>query len=138
MLLRTARTTLALGALITASACATTTPVMDAGNGNYMISARASAVRGGAAGAQGIAYQDANAYCAQRMAGGRAVVSTTADRDVYQASYSEGANAQAMAAGTTGPGPWRRSGVASASANYYSAGSVSAAGIATLHFRCET
>lgn len=62
-----------------------TSDVMDTGNGTYMISAHASPIRGGAAGANQVAFKDANAYCAQR--GGHAIVLTADARDVYQGSF---------------------------------------------------
>lgn len=69
------------------SGCALTSGVIDAGNGTYMISAHASAVRGGAAGATGIAYGDANAFCAQKAPGSHAVALTNQEREVYQSSF---------------------------------------------------
>jgi hypothetical protein len=66
---------------------------MDGGDGTYLISAHASAVRGGATGAQTVAYNDANAYCA-KSGKGHAVVVNNAERDVYQSS----------AGGSWGPG----------------------------------
>lgn len=74
---------LALTACLVAG-CAKTSPVMDAGSGNYLISAYASRARGGAAGATTLAYQDAQAYCAGK--GMTAVVLQNAERDVYQSS----------------------------------------------------
>jgi hypothetical protein len=50
-------------ALIALSGCAMTSGVMDTGNGTYMVSAHAAPIRGGAAGANGVAYNDANAFC---------------------------------------------------------------------------
>jgi hypothetical protein len=52
-----------------------------------MISAHASAIRGGAAGATGIAYDDANKFCAGRMPGTHAIALDTQQRDVYQSSF---------------------------------------------------
>src|SRR5690242_17267948 len=71
---------LALGA----SGCAMTSDVMDAGDGTYLISAHASAVRGGATGANSIAYQDAQKFCGQR--GQHAIIVNANERDVYQSS----------------------------------------------------
>ncbi|MSO98892.1 MAG: hypothetical protein EXR11_11855 [Rhodospirillaceae bacterium] len=62
--------------------CAMTSDVMDTGNGTYMISAAAAPVRGGAAGANSVAYKEANKFCGSR--GGHAVVITADSRDVYQ------------------------------------------------------
>ncbi len=98
----------AIGAAFTLSACAMTSDVMDTGNGTYMISAHAAPIRGGAAGANQVAYKDANAYCAQR--GGHAVVLTADARDVYQGSFGG-------SGGSFG-------------------GGVFAAGNTDLHFRC--
>jgi len=58
---------------------------MDTGNGTYMISAHAAPIRGGAAGANSVAYKDANAFCASK--GGDAVVLAADSRDVTQASF---------------------------------------------------
>ncbi len=58
-----------------------TSDVMDGGDGTYMISAHASAVRGGATGANSIAYQDANKFCAQKGPGLHAIVVDAAERD---------------------------------------------------------
>jgi hypothetical protein len=68
------------------SGCAMTSQVMDTDNGTYMISAAASPIRGGAAGANSVAYDDAQRFCAQK--GMHAVVLGAADRDVYQSSFS--------------------------------------------------
>ena len=73
-----------------------------------MISAHAAPIRGGAAGANSIAYTDAVAFCAKQ--GAHPVVLAADARDVYQASY-----------GGYGSG--------------YSGG-VFAAGNTDLHFRC--
>jgi hypothetical protein len=72
-------------AAIGISGCAMTSQVMDTGNGTYMISAYASHVRGGAAGANSVAYDDAQRFCAGK--GGHAIVLDTADRDLYQSSF---------------------------------------------------
>ena len=90
------------------AACAMTSDVMDTGNGTYMISAHAAPIRGGAAGANKVAYKDANAYCAQR--GAHAVVLGADSRDVYQGSFG--------------------------GSNGSFAGGVFAAGNTDLHFRC--
>jgi hypothetical protein len=52
--------------VVALAGCATASPVMDAGDGTYLISARAAPVRGGATGAQTVAYNDAQKFCAQR------------------------------------------------------------------------
>jgi hypothetical protein len=99
------RAVFALGACMV-SACAMTSGVMDAGNGTYLISAHASAVRGGATGANAIAYQDAQNYCSQRAQ--HAVVVDANERDVYQSaiggswnSYGGGFSGGSLAAGNT-------------------------------------
>jgi hypothetical protein len=67
------------------SGCAVTSSVMDTDNGTYMISAAAAPIRGGTAGANSVAYDDAQRFCAQK--GMHAVVLNVADRDVYQGSF---------------------------------------------------
>jgi hypothetical protein len=89
-------------------ACATTSDVMDTGDGTYMISAYAAPARGGAAGATQVAYTDAKAYCSKQ--GGHPVVLNAASRDVYQSSFGGGS-------GSFGGGTF-------------------AAGNADFHFRC--
>ena len=63
--------------------------VMNTGNGVYLISTRASAIRGGAAGADKLAYHDAQTFCQQK--GMHAVVIDVHNRDVYHASSGGGA-----------------------------------------------
>jgi hypothetical protein len=92
--------------------CASTSGVMEAENGTYLISAKASPARGGTAGANALAYEEAQKFCA--TAGGRAVLVNQQERDVYQ-------------------------GGSAASANQYGAFSssgVAAGGAATINFRC--
>ena len=96
------------------SACAMTSSVMDTGNGTYMISAHAAPIRGGAAGANQVAYDDANQFCAKR--GGHAVVIAANARDVYQSSFGGSVNPSGGGFG----------------------GGVFAAGNTDLHFRCES
>jgi len=90
-------------------ACAMTSSVMDTGNGTYMISAHAAPIRGGAAGANQVAYQDASTFCAQH--GAHAVVLAADSRDVYQGSFG--------------------------ASQTFAGGGVFAAGNTDLHFRCE-
>lgn len=97
------------GAILVLSGCAMTSDVMDTGNGTYMISAYAAPIRGGAAGANQVAYKDANAYCARQST--HAVVLTADARDVYQGSF--------------------------AASGSYASGGVFAAGNTDLHFKCE-
>ena len=90
------------------SGCATTSGVMAAQDGTYLISAQAAPARGGAAGAEGVAYSDAQKFCEAK--GAHAVVLTAKDRDVYQGSF--GASRE------------------------FAGGGIFAAGNATLHFKC--
>jgi hypothetical protein len=90
--------------------------VMDAGNGTYMISSHASAIRGGATGANSIAYQDAQKFCAQQGPGLHAIVIDAAERDVYQSSYGGSFN---QSGGSFGGGKF-------------------ASGNVNLRFRCGT
>lgn len=89
--------------------CATTSGVMESTDGTYLISARAGAARGGAAGANAVAYEEAQKFCTAKAK--RAVVVGQADRDVYQS--------------------------ASAASQYGAAGGSAAAGVTNLRFRCE-
>lgn len=93
--------------------CAMTSSVMDTGNGTYMISAHAAPVRGGAAGANEVAYKDASKFCGTK--GGHAVVLDANARDVYQGSMG----------GSVGPNGGSFG------------GGVFAAGNTDMHFRCE-
>jgi hypothetical protein len=44
--------------------CTTTSGVMEAEDGTYLISARAAPIRGGTVGANSVAYKDAQTFCA--------------------------------------------------------------------------
>jgi transcription elongation factor len=112
MTFKTVAAIAAMGALLLG--CAMTSDVMDTGNGTYMISAHASPIRGGATGANDIAYQDANKYCAQNQAGTHAIVIGQNERDVYQGSVGGSYNSHGGSFG----------------------GGVFAAGNADLHFKC--
>ena len=90
--------------------CATTSDVMDTGNGTYMITARAARIRGGTTGANSAAYADANKYCSERFSGTHAILIEQNERDVYQSSFNGN--------------------------RYGITGSTSAAGNASLRFRC--
>jgi hypothetical protein len=72
--------------------CATASPVMDAGDGVYLISARAAPARGGATGAQTVAYQDAQKFCAQKGDALHPIVVDTQEREIYQSSVGGGFN----------------------------------------------
>lgn len=106
------RKTLGFWMLLALGGCATATDVMDTGNGTYMISAHAAPIRGGAAGANQVAYKDATAFCTQR--GGHAIVLDANSRDVTQASMG---------------GSWNRAGGSFG-------GGVFQAGNTDLRFRC--
>lgn len=61
----------ALSALVFAlTGCASTSGVMDAGNGQYLITAQASPLRGGS---EGVALDRANAHC-RSLGASRAIV----------------------------------------------------------------
>ncbi|MEQ5844349.1 MULTISPECIES: hypothetical protein [Paraburkholderia] len=94
---------------IALTGCAMASDVMDTGNGTYMVSAHAAPIRGGAAGANQVAYDAARKYRSGK--GGHAVVLEAGSRDVYQGSVG-GSN------GSFG-------------------GGVFAAGNTDLRFRCE-
>lgn len=64
--------------------CAMASDVMDTGNGTYMVSAHAAPVRGGAAGANQVAYEAAQKFCANKAE--HPVVLSAGSRDVYQGS----------------------------------------------------
>jgi hypothetical protein len=95
--------------VILLAGCATSSGVMEAEGGTYLISARAAAIRGGTAGANALAYEEAQKFCAPK--GGRAIVVDAKERDIYQSSRAaSGGNA---------------------------AGGTFAAGNANLRFKCE-
>lgn len=100
-------------AILSLSACATTSGVMEAEGGTYLISARAAPARGGTAGANAIAYEEAQKFCAAK--GARAIVVDAKERDVYQSS-----------AGAS----WGPSGGSAGGGTF-------AAGSANLRFKCE-
>jgi hypothetical protein len=97
------------------SGCARTSGVMDGGNGMYLISAHASAIRGGATEADAIAYKTAQKFCAQKGPGLHAIVMTADERDVYQSSVG---------------GSWNRAGGSVAGGTF-------ASGNANFRFRCD-
>ncbi|CBE67698.1 protein of unknown function [Candidatus Methylomirabilis oxygeniifera] len=86
---------------------------MEAEGGTYIISARAAPVRGGTAGANAIAYEEAQKFCGAK--GGRAIVVDARERDIYQSAAGASWNAHGGGAG----------------------GGTFAAGNVTLRFRCE-
>jgi hypothetical protein len=102
-----------LAALSLVAGCATTSGVMEADGGTYIISARAAPARGGAAGANAIAYKDAQKFCATKS--GRAVLVDSNERDVYQSAAGASWNAYGGSA----------------------AGGTFAAGSAIIRFKCE-
>jgi hypothetical protein len=77
---------------------------MDAGDGTYLISARASPARGGATGAQTVAYTDAQKFCAQKGDGSHPIVVNTPERDTKALLVAGSIN---MAEVSADP-PWRR------------------------------
>lgn len=91
---------------VTCSGCAMSSDVMDAGNGEYLISSHASAIRGGATGANSIAYEDAQKFCASKRNGTHAIVADARERDVYQSSVggSVGPNGGSFGGGTFASG----------------------------------
>src|SRR5262249_31387255 len=103
------RGSLVAAAFVVASCagCATASPVMDAGDGVYFISARASPVRGGTTGAHTVAYKDAQEFCSKKGDGLHPVLVNTQERDIYQSSigggfnqYGGGFGGSTMASGT--------------------------------------
>jgi hypothetical protein len=100
--------------VISLSGCAMTSDLMDGGDGTYLISAHASAIRGGATGANSIAYEDAQKYCARKGQGLHAIVVDAKERDVYQSSAG---------------GSWNQSG------GSFGSGTL-AAGNVNFRFRC--
>ena len=98
--------------LVLVTGCAMTSGVMEAEDGTYLISARAAPIRGGTAGANAVAYQDAQKFCAAQAK--RAVVATAEERDVYQSAFGASWGASGGGAG----------------------GGTFAAGNANLRFRC--
>lgn len=95
------------------TACATSSGVMEAADGTYLISARAAPARGGTAGANAYAYEQAQEFCKKKDT--RAVVVDNQERDVYQGSVG---------------GSWNRSGGSIGGGTF-------AAGNATLRFICK-
>jgi hypothetical protein len=77
-------------AMLLVGACATSSPVMEATDGTYFVSARAAPVRGGATGAQTVAYDEAQKFCAQK--GMRPILVGNQERDIYQSSFGGGFN----------------------------------------------
>jgi hypothetical protein len=70
---------------------------MEAEGDTYLISARAAPAAGGTAGANAVAYETAQKFCATK--GGRAVVVTANERDVYQSGGGASWNASGGSAG---------------------------------------
>lgn len=73
---------LAIIGFIWLTGCATTSGVMEMADGTYVISAKADVFRGGTAGANSVAFEEAQNFCA--TAKGRAVIVNQQERDVYQ------------------------------------------------------
>ena len=89
---------IAIAVAVALTGCAMTSGVMDAGNGTYLISAHAAPIRGGATGANSVAYEDAQKFCAQKASGLHAIVVDANERDVYQGAFS-GSGGGVFAAG---------------------------------------
>lgn len=107
------RSFLAIAISLGINACATSSGVMEAADGTYIISARAAPARGGTAGASAYAYEQAQEFCKKKET--RAVVVDNQERDVYQSSVG---------------GSWNRSGGSVGGGTF-------AAGNANLRFVCK-
>ncbi len=92
--------------------CATSSGVMEMADGSYVISAKAAPIRGGTSGANSLAFEEAQKFCA--TANGRAVIVSKQERDVYQGGSVASVN--------------QNSGFASSG--------FSAGGAASIRFRC--
>lgn len=101
-------------AMFAMNGCASTSGVMEAEGGTYLISASAAPARGGTAGANQIAHEEAQKFCSEK-GGKRAIVVTQGERDVLQGGGGASWN---QYGGTAGGGMY-------------------AAGRANLRFRCE-
>lgn len=108
------RTPIFITLAVALAACAVSSPVMDAGDGVYLVTATAAPIRGGSTGAYTVAYRDAQNFCISAGDGRHAVLVGTQERDVYQAAVFGNASR-----GTGGLG-----------------GSLAASGIVSLRFRC--
>jgi len=100
------REVLLMGTLAVA-ACAMSSAPMDMGGGVYMISAQASPLRGGAAGANDAAYAEANKFCGSRAKGAHAIVVGRDERDIYATSVSGGPTAFGGSTAAWGNAPIR-------------------------------
>ena len=98
--------------LIGLAGCTSTSGVMEMADGSYIISAKAAPIRGGTAGANSLAYEEAQKFCA--TVAGRAVIVNQQERDVYQGGSAAAVN-QSGGFGSSG---------------------FSAGGAASLKFRC--
>ncbi len=98
--------------ILSISGCATTSGVMEMADGSYVISAKADVFRGGTAGANSVAYEEAQNFCA--TAKGRAVIVNQQERDVYQGGGSAAVNQYGG----------------------FASNSISAGGSASIRFRC--
>lgn len=94
--------------------CASTSGVMEAENGTYFISAKAAPARGGTAGANALAYEEATKFCSTKGFG-KAIVINQQERDVYQGGYAASAN----------------------QSSGFGSGGFAAGGSANLRFRCS-
>ena len=73
---------IAIVIMLLLSGCAATSSVMESEGGIYLISARAAPARGGTAGANSLAYEEAQKYCATKSS--HAIVVDSTERDTYQ------------------------------------------------------
>lgn len=91
-------------AVASLTACATTSGVMEAEDGTFLISARAAPARGGSAGASAVAYEEAQKFCTAKAA--RAVVVTSGERDIQQSAVvgSFGAQGGSFGGGSAAAG----------------------------------
>jgi hypothetical protein len=95
------------------AACAMSSPIMEASDGSFIVSARAAPVRGGSTGAQSVAFEEARNFCAKKAAR-PVLVDGPKERDIYQSSFGGGFD---RSGGSFGGGTF-------------------AAGASSLHFRC--
>ena len=107
---------LTLALALAPSGCAMASDPMDSGDGVYMISAHASAIRGGATGANELEYSKAKQFCVAKGSGLHPVLVNDTERDVYQSSFG---------------GSWNTDGGSGG-------GGSSAAGNVYVYFKCST
>ena len=79
-----------VAAVVALNGCAMSSHPMQADDGTYIITAAAAPIRGGAAGATSVAFDDAQKFCSQQGMSARVV--DFDDRDVYQSAYGSSFN----------------------------------------------